>query len=374
MNTINSSTINSQDLITESSVSSLSQMQKLEVYNLIRGSVLGCFAHNPVDKPNSAVFGKIRTIGGQSALEYSQTTFKTAVLEESTEYTPGQKFRYAQGVYEVLYPVSFTGDSFEISTQLITAEQAGIIRAELVETDFGISKLAIQASTQASVVRCTQEMLQDMRSLFGDEYATKILMDAVAASVSERVNREGVRMIEATAVKGTAFSGTNDYDSARKLVAAIHTEALQVQKDTGNVCTYVLVTPAVEALIMQSGLVDEAGFIGELEVIGTRFYHETGKEYFVTGFARSIDGRSVDTDGVVGEAPYDYGSYIFAPYIEEIYQVLDTESFSKNIRYSTRFSISCAPYKEEKTFKRGDVAQEHTDANLNARLVAVTIA
>lgn len=370
---MNTQEIKSQDLITESSVSSLGPMEKQKLYNLIRGSVLGCLAHNPVKQPNSAVFGKIRTINGVNALEYSQKAFETPLLVQGTPYTAGQKFRYAQGVYEVLSPVTFAGSNFEIGNQIISMEQAGFIRAQPVETDFGISKLIIQASTQASVIRCTQEMLQDMRSVFGDEYATKVLMDAVASSVSERVNREGVRMIEATAAKGTAFSGTNDYDSARKLVSAIHAEALQVQKDTGNICTYVLVTPAVEALIMQSGLVDETGFLGELEVIGTRFYNEVGKEYFCVGFARDLDGRSRETDGLIGDAPFDYGSYIFAPYVEEIYQVLDTENFSRNIRYSTRFSISCAPYKNHKALENGDVAQEHLDSNLNARLVAVTI-
>lgn len=350
----------------ESSLGDTGLPEKGTLYNLIRGKLLQIHATNPISKPESYVFGKIRTISDVPALEYSQNSITENSVEEKY-YIPGEKFRFLDTVYVVQKPFtpSFT-NMFELKNLIYTLTESGYIDVDIVTAEFGISKLGVVANNQKSAVAASQEFIQDLEAVYG----RGLLEDSIATTAAERINRSMVRLLEQTSVQIEHQVATENYEEARSFVGKLIQEASFIQRDTGNTATYIFCTPRVEALIRQSGLVDVYGFIGELEVISTRYYHASGEEYAILGFARDEDDRGEDKD-TRGDAPYVYGSIIFAPYLEEFVDILDVENMSQNIMIQSRFGLSVAPYQEEKTWVLGGDVIYHSGKNLNARKVNV---
>lgn len=354
--------------LNESSVAVQATPEKLKLYNLIRGRLLGIVATNPISSPEAYVFGKTRTISGVNALEYSQDT-DTENYVSNVFYNTGEKFKFADTIFVVKRPFTLTfADEFELKTKVYALEQQDFIEVDQLSAEFGISKLAVIASNQKSVLNITNDLLHDVDYIYG----RSVLNDALADTAAERVNRAAVRLLESSAVLGPGFSViAGDYKEARSLAGRIQDEAQKVIRDTGNVPTYVFVTPRTYSLLSQSGLIDK-GWLGDLEVIQSRYYHTEGYEYFIVGFARNLDDRGEHED-TIGDAPYEYGSVIFAPYVDQLIDVIDTENFSSNFLMQMRFGMSVAPYKEEKSYVLGN-SPVHFAQNLNARRVDLSFA
>lgn len=357
-----------QKALFENSVSSTGRPAKTEIYNLIRGKLLGIAATNKISQPEAYVFGKIRTIDSVTALEYSQDSI-TEQPAEPKLYTKGTEFRFLETIYvvEQEFTLAFA-DQFELKEHIYALEQRGFISVKQLASEFGLSKLGVVVSNQKSTVEVTQEFLQDLES----QYGTQLLNEALADTQSERINRAMVRLLEDTSFKGAPFVVANsDYNEARKLAQQIIISAREVQKSTGNVVTYVLVTPKVEALLVQSGLIVDQ-FLNDIEIVSTRFYHAKDKEYFICGFSRDQDDAGEEDIDTIGDAPYTFGSIVYCPYIEEFIDVLDVESMSQNIMVQSRFGLSVAPYQKETSWVLGADTVYHAGKNLNAYMVDVT--
>lgn len=354
--------------LNENAVSSVGVPARTELYNLIRGKMLGIMATNPINVPEGYVFGKIRTINSVPALEYSQES-NTEAAVATKSYTQGEEFRFLETIYVVNRDFDIdTTNQFLLKEQIYTLEQRGYISVKQIASEFGISKLGIVANNQKTTIDVTQEFLQDLDATYG----RGLLFEAISDTVSERINRAMVRLLESTSAVANSFIVTaNDYNEARMLASRIVQEARQVQKDTGNVVTYALVTPGVEALLAQSGLIGVDGFIHGIEIVSTRWYHAKDKEYVILGFSRDQDDAGEEDVDTVGDAPYKYGSIIYAPYIEEMTDVLDVESMSQNIQFQTRFGLSVAPYQKETKWVLGGDEEYHAGKNLNARIINV---
>lgn len=353
--------------LNESSVTSNGLPARAELYNLIRGKMLNIYATNPIDVPRAKVFGKIRTIDAVSALEYSQKSDSEPYVSTKS-YTKGEEFKFLQTIYVVNHDFEIdVSDKFLLVDQIDALEDRGFISVKQLAAEFGVSSLTVVASNQKSTVAYTQEFLEDLEASF----SRKLLMDSLSDSASERINREMVRFMEDTSAVANSFIVTaNDYNEARMLASRIVQEARQVQKDTGNVVTYALVTPGVEALLAQSGLIDVDGFIHGIEIVSTRWYHVKDKEYVILGFSRDQDDVG-DNEDSIGDAPYKFGSIILCPYHEDLIEAIDVESMTGHIMVQRRFGLSVAPYqKETKTVLGGDV-QVHAGKNLNARIINV---
>lgn len=357
---INSTSLN------ESSVTSNGVPARTELYNLIRGKMLNIYATNPIDVPRAKAFGKIRTIDAVSALEYSQKSDSEPYVSTKS-YTKGEEFKFLQTIYVVNHDFEIdVSDKFLLVDQIDALEDRGFISVKQLAAEFGVSSLTVVASNQKSTVAYTQEFLEDLEASF----SRKLLMDSLSDSASERINREMVRFMEDTSAVANSFIVTaNDYNEARMLASRIVLEARQVQKDTGNVVTYALVTPTVEALLAQSGLIVN-GFIHDIEIVSTRWYSTEGKEYIILGFSRDQDDVG-DNEDSIGDAPYKFGSIILCPYREDLIEAIDVESMTGHIMVQRRFGLSVAPYqKETKTVLGGDT-EYHAGKNLNARIINV---
>lgn len=358
--------------LTESSVTVPGRPAFTKIYNIIRGKLLqNIVAINPVSQPVAAVFGKTRTIDSKNALAFSQEE-ETAEFQMDHQYSIDDTFMFRQGLYIVKRPFTIVNAPVQsMIEQLTDLLDDGTIEPAIVETGFGVSKLMITPSPVMTAVRVSQELLQDVEHTYGSSLVT----DALTDSVAERINRSVVRFLEKTAVQTeefTAFDIHPEYESARVLADRIIREAAEIQKDTGNVATYALVTPDVEAFLRQSGLIDSDGFLGELEIVSTRFYHSQLLNYVIIGFVRDADDIGDDVD-TVGEKPFEYGSCILCPYQSAFVDIKDVHDFSENLMVQARYSVSVAPYENTKESKAGDIASLHAGKNLNARRIDVTI-
>lgn len=348
--------------LNESAVAVTGTPEKTVIYQMIRRAVLpSVLAEVRTDKPNAVVFGKFRKIEDKNALEFSKDGVFFNALQTDFDYGAGSEFQYAQSVYVVnsAFRIDSSVAQFDIINRLLEAVQTGKLEYKQMNSAFGISKLATESSARRTVLSITQELIQDINSVYGPEMAGALVRDCLVSSSSEIINKDAIEFIWKTCAKAENFEvKTYDYETARALVQKIHETANRVTDATGNKCTWALVHPDVAAFIEQSGLVDD-GFIGELELVSSNFF--TTRRSVVVGFRRDVE------DGDYEEKPeFMMGSYIFLPFVEQMISVLDTENMSDNLLLDTRYSISCAPYKDEKAFLRGDVAEYHIDANVNA--------
>lgn len=348
--------------LNESAVAVQGTPEKTVIYQMIRRAVLpSVLAEVRTTKPNAVVFGKFRKIEDKDALEFSKDGVFFNALQTDFDYGAGSEFQYAQSVYVVksAFRIDSSVTQFDIVNRLLEAVQSGKLEYKQMKSAFGISKLATESSARRTVLSITQELIQDINSVYGPEMAGALVRDCLVSSSSEVINKDAIEFIWKTCAKADNFEvKVYDYETARALVQKIHQTANRVTDATGNKCTWALVHPDVAAFIEQSGLVDD-GFIGELELVSSNFF--TTRKSVVVGFRRDVE------DGDYEEKPeFMMGSYIFLPFVEQMISVLDTENMSDNLLLDTRYSISCAPYKDEKTFLRGDVAEYHLDANVNA--------
>lgn len=348
--------------LNESAVAVDAVPEKTVIYQMIRRAVMPkVLAECRLKTDQGVVFGKFRKIGGVNALEYTKDGAVVASLARDFDYGVDSEFQYAQSVYVVKGPFRVESDvsDFDLTVRLQQEVQRGVLEFKQVEGSFGISKLVTAASSRRTRLSATQELLQDIDSVYGEGMAQALIRDCLVSSASEIINKDAIDFIWKTCAKTDNFIVKEyDYGTARALVQKIHQAANKVTDATGNKCTYVLAHPDVIAFIEQSGLVDD-GFIGGLELVSSNFF--TTARSVVVGFRRDVE------DGDFEEKPeFMMGSYIWMPYINELVSAVDTQSMTDNIGVVTRYSISVAPYKEEKTFVRGDDVNKHLDANVNA--------
>lgn len=350
--------------ITES-VASTGVPTKLGLYNMLRGRVLpGILAINKLDTEQGAVFGKVRKIDSVTALEYSMNDEYFKPLELDVEIPKGQDFQYGQAVYTANDAITFSGNDFTVATQIDDALAQELIEYKDVEVSFSIEKLNVIAKSVRSKLSITQELLQDVSAIYGADIVTSAIID----SSSERITRDAIRFMRDTAVKGDDITVPAEagFAEARKLARVILDEASEISKATGNIATYVLCSPKVKNFLFESGLVDDTGFLDDLEVRSAEFY--TKGDFFLVGFCRPAN----ESDDDNFEAPYEYGSYVYCPFVSGSFDVLDTQNMAQNMLVQNRYAISIAPIGDgHKEFKRGDIRENWLGKNVNARTLNV---
>lgn len=356
-------------VISESSTSGYGTPERLSMWNMTRSHLAPVMAIIPLDKPQGYVFGKARQIEGKSALEFSRDGeyFERLVLDKS--YVKDDIFQFSSGVYDVVEEFTIAADTsdFEVANIIESMLASGAIVHHMVESTFSLEKLMVTAASTYTRCAITQELMQDIESSYGID----LMRDALVASASERMNKEMVRFMLETAKADAPFAMKNDgdYKDARSLARAIQDSASNIQIDTGNEATWVMMSPKVYSILSTSGLIDD-GFLGDLEVLKDMYFAPKDKEYFLVGFVHEAD----DSDHAGDQfEKFQVGSYVLAPYVQEFHRVLATESMAEVQGSQLRFAISVAPYGGMDKKVAGDNALQHAGKNTNARLVEVTL-
>ena len=233
------------------------------------------------------------------------------------------------------------------------------------EMAFTIDKATVTARSRALKAEYTTELAQDLKAVHGLD-AESELANILSAEILGEINREVIRTIYLTAIRGAQNPGNSsyDYNSAgtydllhdsdgrwsmekfKGLVMQIEFEAnkiaLETRRGKGNI---LICNSNVASALHMAGVLDYSG-----KDLGIQANDPTGDL-----FVGTLNGRiKVYVDpfatadyaciGYKGDNPYDAGMF-YCPYVPlQMVRAVDENSFQPKIGFKTRYGLCQNPF------------------------------
>jgi hypothetical protein len=276
-----------------------------------------------------------------------------------------------------------TGMATASAEALGEANTTGGIENHFPEMAFSIEKVSVEAKTRALKAEYTMELAQDLKAIHGLDAETE-LANILSAEILAEINREVVRTINITAIKGgldCATPGTFNLDvdangrwSVEKfkgMMFKLEQEANAIAKATrrgkGNI---VICSSDVASALQMAGVLDYTPALNSNNLN----VDDTGAT-----FAGVLNGRFkvyVDpyttgnyfTMGYKGASAFDAGLF-YCPYVPlQMVRAVDQNSFQPKIGFKTRYGMVANPFAEGSAYGNGRIA---ADTNVYYRRVLV---
>ena len=249
------------------------------------------------------------------------------------------------------------------------------------EMAFSIEKHTVTAVTRALKAEYTMELAQDLKAIHGLDAETE-LANILSSEILAEINREVVRNIYVSAVKGAATNTTNagifdlDTDSNGRwsvekfkgLMFQIEREANAIAKATRRGKGNIIITSSdVASAMAMAGVMDGSGiddtgntFVGTLNgryrVYIDPYFSASATNFFVVGYK--------------GSSAYDAGIF-YCPYVPlQMVRAVGENSFQPKIGFKTRYGMTANPFATQ-TDPFTDSVGLGTGANLYYRMVRV---
>ena len=231
------------------------------------------------------------------------------------------------------------------------------------EMAFSIEKTTVTAVTRALKAEYTMELAQDLKAIHGLDAETE-LANMLSTEILAEINREVVRNIYVSAVKGAQVNTTNagifdlDTDSNGRwsvekfkgLMFALERDANAVGQQTrrgkGNI---IICSSDVASALQMAGVLDytpalnnnlnvddtSATFAG---VMNGRF------KVYVDPYAANVAAAQYYVVGYKGTSPYDAGVF-YCPYVPlQMVRAVGENTFQPKIGFKTRYGIAANPF------------------------------
>ena len=239
---------------------------------------------------------------------------------------------------------------------------------------FSIEKVTVTALTRALKAEYTMELAQDLKAIHGLDAETE-LSNILSSEILSEINREVIRTINITAVRGAAVGTTTpgvfdlDTDSNGRwsvekfkgLMFQVERECNQIAKDTrrgkGNL---IICSSDVASALQMAGVLDYAPALNSNNLN----VDDTGNT-----FAGVLNGRIrvyIDpyttgnylTTGYKGSSPFDAGLF-YCPYVPlQMVRAVDQNSFQPKIGFKTRYGIVANPFAQGTTAGTGALTED----------------
>jgi len=247
-----------------------------------------------------------------------------------------------------------------------TAERFGNGTVTFPEMAFSIEKVAVTAKSRALKAEYSMELAQDLRAIHGLDAETE-LSNILSAEILAEINREVVRTINITAVRGATENTTNagifdlDTDSNGRwsvekfkgLMFQLEREANQIAKSTrrgkGNV---LICSSDVASALQMAGVLDYAPALNSnslnVDDTGNTFAGVLNGRIKVyidpyAGGQNSSSGQYF-TIGYKGSSAFDAGLF-YCPYVPlQMVRAVDQDTFQPKIGFKTRYGMVSNPF------------------------------
>jgi hypothetical protein len=274
------------------------------------------------------------------------------------------------GVYSGSNPVANILDPTAYSTANgMTTAQAealgdGVTGNAFAEMAFSIEKVTVTARSRALKAEYTMELAQDLKAVHGLDAETE-LANILSTEILAEINREVIRTIYTSAVKGAQYgvttAGTFDLDTDsngrwsvekfKGLVFQIERECNAIAKATrrgkGNI---LIVSSDVASALAMAGVLDYTPALQvnlEVDDTGNTFagtMHGRVKVYIDPYFGGSSNGDELVTVGYKGASPYDAGLF-YCPYVPlQMVRAIGQDTFQPKIGFKTRYGMVANPF------------------------------
>jgi len=251
------------------------------------------------------------------------------------------------------------------------------------EMAFTIDKATVTARSRALKAEYTTEMAQDLKAVHGLD-AESELANILSAEILGEINREVIRTIYLTAIRGcrhsdltTSGATTSEYDldtdsDGRWAVERFKGLMYQIEREANEIA---LVTRRGKGnlLIANSNVVSALAMTGLLDTGLAASGSSQLQRADETGdlFVGTLNGLKVYVDpfatanycciGYKGSNPYDAGMF-YCPYVPlQMVRAVDEQSFQPKIGFKTRYGLAQNPF---------NVADGSTEVDLGAKTAA----
>ena len=243
------------------------------------------------------------------------------------------------------------------------------------EMAFSIEKHTVTAVTRALKAEYTMELAQDLKAIHGLDAETE-LANILSAEILAEINREVVRNIYVSAVKGassnTTTAGIFDLDTDsngrwsvekfKGLMFAIERDAnaigQQTRRGKGNM---ILCSADVASALQMAGVLDYTPALNNnlnVDDTTTTFAGVMNGRYkvYVDPYAANVSASQYYVVGYKGTSPYDAGMF-YCPYVPlQMVRAVGENSFQPKIGFKTRYGIAANPFHTGTVAAAGDGA------------------
>ena len=254
------------------------------------------------------------------------------------------------------------------------------------EMAFSIEKTTVTATTRALKAEYTMELAQDLKAIHGLDAETE-LANILSAEVLAEINREVVRNIYITAVKGaqvnTTTAGVFDLDTDsngrwsvekfKGLMFSIERDAnaigQQIRRGKGNM---IICSADVASALQMAGILDYTPALNNslnVDDTQTTFAGVMNGRYkvYVDPFAANVAASQYYVVGYKGTSPYDAGVF-YCPYVPlQMVRAVGENTFQPKIGFKTRYGLAANPFAAAGAASAGfPAAGLNADASLDA--------
>ena len=251
------------------------------------------------------------------------------------------------------------------------------------EMAFSIEKSTVTAVSRALKAEYTMELAQDLKAIHGLDAETE-LANILSSEILAEINREVVRSLYITAVKGaqinTTTAGIFDLDTDsngrwsvekfKGLMFAIERDAnaigQQTRRGKGNM---IICSADVASALQMAGVLDYTPALNNnlnVDDTSTTFAGVMNGRFkvYVDPYAANIAASQYYVCGYKGTSPYDAG-FFYCPYVPlQMVRAVGESSFQPKIGFKTRYGLAANPFAAAGAVAAGDTV--NTDASLDA--------
>ena len=231
------------------------------------------------------------------------------------------------------------------------------------EMAFSIEKHTVTAVTRAMKAEYTMELAQDLKAIHGLDAETE-LANILSAEILAEINREVVRNIYVSAVKGaqtnTTTAGIFDLDTDsngrwsvekfKGLMFAVERDAnaigQQTRRGKGNM---IICSADVASALQMAGVLDYTPALQNnlnVDDTTTTFAGVMNGRYrvYVDPYAANIAASQYYIVGYKGTSPYDAGMF-YCPYVPlTMVKAVGESDFQPRIGFKTRYGMVANPF------------------------------
>jgi len=244
------------------------------------------------------------------------------------------------------------------------AEALGDTTADaFAEMAFSIEKHTVTAVSRALKAEYTMELAQDLKAIHGLDAETE-LANILSAEILTEINREVIRNIYVSAVKGAQVNTTNagifdlDTDSNGRwsvekfkgLLFGLERDANAIGQQTRRGKGNIIITSAdVASALQMAGVLDYTPALStnlNVDDTSTTFAGVLNGRYkvYVDPYAANVSTSQYYIVGYKGTSPYDAGMF-YCPYVPlQMVRAVGENSFQPKIGFKTRYGIAANPF------------------------------
>ena len=254
------------------------------------------------------------------------------------------------------------------------------------EMAFSIEKSTVTAVSRALKAEYTMELAQDLKAIHGLDAETE-LANILSSEILAEINREVIRSLYVTAVKGCAVNTTTagifdlDTDSNGRwsvekfkgLMFAIERDAnaigQQTRRGKGNM---IICSADVASALQMAGVLDYTPALNNnlnVDDTSTTFAGVMNGRFkvYVDPYAANVAAKQYYVIGYKGTSPYDAG-FFYCPYVPlQMVRAVGENTFQPKIGFKTRYGMAANPFADA-----GAATTTSGVANANASLDANT--